>query len=179
MTRQEFDRFWAWLFATRLRKFATIWLLVCLASAPTVWFYMGARSGEDVRWAKEVCEYRDPTTGAEENRPAGYRPPGERGRCDGTIVPSLIRETDWNIGNDLALLIAKIGLVGFVLPMTNSLLLGARGYGKVVRVRWTQSATRRAVDERSRRLNAEALSAKAEAETERLARQLETMGVPQ
>lgn len=178
MTAREFDRFLTWFFngGSRLRYAAAVFLCICVLVASAGFVGAGISSSVDTNDAIAECDYTG-TDGHTYMRERGYRPPGVQGSCRG-YDDTLVRAHDWDgAGLEFAKWTMLIGLLGFSLPMTNSLLLGTRGLSRTVRLTWTQSATKRALSERSKRIVAEELSEKAEKETERLERELEALGV--
>lgn len=161
MTDREFDRIMEWFFdsGNRLRTFASVWLCVATIVAVVCWFGAVLITGDDRDW---YCQDHKVVA-----TPTVY--------CQGN---DLVRPTEWGPGTT-AFLIGEITMLIGVLPiglaLGNRALLGTRGYSRAVRLRWTQSATKKALDERTGRLKAEALSEAAERETERIQRELDRL----
>jgi hypothetical protein len=154
MTDREFDKIIEWLFdsGVRLRTFASVWLTAFVMFAACGWFLAVLITGDD---RTNYCYDNNPAK--IKQTPTAY--------CRGD---DLVRPTEWGLGGEavhVAEIFLLIGAAGFLLPMTNTALLGARGYSRVVRLRWTRSATKKALGERKGRLKAEALSEAAERET--------------
>lgn len=165
MTHREFDNILDWLFdsGVRLRTFASVWLVIACLAAICGWFLTVLITGDD---RSDYCY---------DHRPK----PTATVYCEGY---DLVRPTVWGPSGDgfhVFEVILLIGLAPIGLAGANRVLLGTRSYVKAGGDRWKLSATKRALDERTKRLRAEALSDAAEAETARLERELEALGVSQ
>lgn len=169
MTKDEFDIIWEWLFDTRLRKFAMIWAIMVMATV-ALWVPMQSSINSEDRFTAGVCEnasgnnYPDGTHDVDHGGRHGVCQSGEL-QIPMTWAPQLKTLPTWGL----------IAGAPWLLVGGNFLLLGSRPYIGAGRKKWKLSMTKKVLDERSRRVTAEKLSAKADRETARVQRQLEEL----